>query len=874
MTDFFEHLMHEFELPLQNPVLVFSLVLFIILLSPILLRRLNIPGIIGLIISGVIIGPHGFNVLENNAAVDLFSTIGLLYIMFIAGLELDLIEFKSNRNKSLLFGLFTFIIPLALGYPVVRYILGYDFNAAFLTASMFATHTLVAYPIVSKLGVSKNQAVAITVGGTILTDTAVLIILAVIIGNSEGSLGQEFWIRLGISLSIFSAIMFLIIPRIAKWFFRKLESEKHSHYIFVLSMVFLAAFLAEVAGVEPIIGAFVAGLALNKLIPHSSALMNRIEFIGNSLFIPFFLISVGMLVDVSVIMSGPWAIIIAITLTIVALIGKWLAAFFTQKVFNYSKAQRDIIFGLSGAHAAATLAVILVGYRAGILDENILNGTIILILITCIVVSFVTEKAAKTIVLESEADSDSVLKSNVAANEHILLPIAKVSTIEKLLELAIFIKDKKSTNPISILSVVSNNDEAEVNILKARNKLEEFVKQASASETQVNIITTIDHNIASGIARISRETMSNIIILGWPERVGFFDKLIGEKVDRILHNTDKTVFICHFEKPLVLHKRIVVLAPPLAERENGFSLWFTKLAKLAQEMSIGMVLYCNERTEKSVEKLYKEAKLTASITVENFTEWDDFLILSKEIKEEEDLIVLVSARRGSTSHMSVLDNLPYKMERHFSSNSRLLIYPQQFDDTIVKEHFTEITTEPLSKGFETVQMLGKGVGDLFTKQQGSYAFEEHQVQRRFLPWLLVVVIWFIALWQISNNDLSDENLLFDIMLLLVVPILMTVVLLFFKLTVKINEEYLYLRMMPFQWKYHKVKLDDILGATIMEYNTGRLFQAWGFGSLRTGKYRSYTVKGYYGVEITIKDGRRIFVGTEYPNRILKLLKID
>src|SRR5690606_24937346 len=326
MTDFFKHLIHEFEFPLDNPVLIFSLILFIILLSPVLLKRLNLPGIIGLIIAGVAIGPHGFNILEKNDAIDLFSTIGLLYIMFIAGLELDMNEFKSNRNKSLTFGLFTFIIPLSIGFPACYYFLGYDFNASFLTASMFATHTLVAYPIVSKLGVSKNQAVAITVGGTILTDTAVLIILAVIMGNSQGNLNSEFWIQLGISLAIFSAIMFLIIPRIAKWFFKKLESEKHAHYIFVLSVVFFAAFLAEVAGIESIVGAFVAGLALNPLIPHSSALMNRIEFIGNSLFIPFFLISVGMLVDVSVIMSGWESLIVAVTLSIVALVGKWAAA--------------------------------------------------------------------------------------------------------------------------------------------------------------------------------------------------------------------------------------------------------------------------------------------------------------------------------------------------------------------------------------------------------------------------------------------------------------------------------------------------------------------------------------------------------------------
>lgn len=718
MTDFFKHLLHEFDFPLENHILIFSLILFIILLSPILLRKLNIPGIIGLIIAGVCIGPHGFGVLEKSSAIDLFSTIGLLYIMFIAGLELDMNEFKSNRNKSLWFGFFTFVIPLASGFPVCYYLLGYDFNASLLTASMFATHTLVAYPIVSKLGVSKNQAVAVSVGGTILTDTAVLLILAVIIGNSQGNLDKEFWIRLIVSLAIFSFIMFFIIPKIAKWFFRKLESEKHSHYIFVLSVVFFAAFLAEVAGVEPIIGAFVAGLALNKLIPHSSALMNRIEFIGNSLFIPFFLIGVGMLVDVSVIMNGPTALIVAGTLSVVALFGKWLAALFTQLVFKYSAAQRQLIFGLSGAHAAATLAVILVGYRSGILDENILNGTIILILVTCIVASFATERAAKKIIIESD-DAVEIIKTNGAASsEHILLPIASVANIEKLLEFAIFIKDKKSTNPVSILSVVSNNNEAEINILKARNKLEEFVRQASASETKVNIITTIDHNTASGITRISREIMADIIILGWPQRAGFFDKLIGEKIDSILSNTDKTTFICHLEKPLVLHKRIVIVAPPLSEHENGFSLWITKMTKLAQELSISILLYCNEATQNAVERVLKKTKqASGAISLKLFTDWEDFLILSKDVAVD-DLIVLISARRGAASYMGVLENVPSKMEKYFPLNSRFVIYPQQFDNFSDDRYADlDISSEPLNKGIEAVQKIGKEIGSIFKKKE-------------------------------------------------------------------------------------------------------------------------------------------------------------
>ncbi|WP_140485047.1 cation:proton antiporter [Flavobacterium sp. GSA192] len=712
MTDFINHLIHEFELPLGNPVLVFSLILFIILLSPILLKRLNIPGIIGLIISGVVIGPHGLNILEKNSAIDLFSTIGLLYIMFIAGLELDMNEFKANRNKSLLFGFCTFIFPLAIGFPVCFYFLNYDFNASFLTASMFATHTLVAYPIVSKLGIVKNQAVAITIGGTILTDTAVLIILAVIMGNTNGNLNQEFWLRLGISLAIFSAIMFLLIPKIAKWFFRKLESEKHSHYIFVLSVVFFAAFLAEVAGVEPIIGAFVAGLALNKLIPHSSALMNRIEFIGNSLFIPFFLISVGMLVDTSVILKGPTALIVAGTLSVVALLGKWVAALITQYTLKYSKVQRQLIFGLSSAHAAATLAVILVGYKANILDENILNGTIILILITCVIASFVTEKAAKQIVIESENDKTDLVVANKLNEEHILLPIASIKKIEKLLEFSILIKDKKSPNPVSILSVVSNDKEAESNIIKTRNKLEEFVRQGSATETKVNAITTIDHNITSGVARISREIMANIIVMGWPVRSGVLDKLIGEKTESILENTDKTVFICDLVKPLVLHKRILVVVPPLAEHENGFDLWVVKIVKLAQELSIPLFLECNPATQKAVEKFSVEMKLNIKMTINIFEDWEDFLVLSRKINED-DLFVLISARKGSASYMNLLEKLPFKLGKHFPDNNKFVIYPQQFDNAYTAQRYEDLSSQPLNIGIETIQKIGKDIGSIF-----------------------------------------------------------------------------------------------------------------------------------------------------------------
>ena len=716
MQQLFQNLIKEFQLPLSSPVLIFSLILLIILFAPIVLKRFNLPGIIGLIISGVIIGPKGLDIIANDSAIHLFSTICILYIMFIAGLELDLQQFKKHRNKSLVFGFFTFFLPLIIGYPVCRYILGYDFNASFLTASMFATHTLVSYPIVSKLGVSKNIAVALTVGGTILTDTAVLIILAVIMGNSRGGLSKEFFISLGISMVLFSAFMFLVIPRIAKWFFQKMESEKHAHYIFVLAVVFFAAFLSQVIGLEPIIGAFVAGLALNKLIPESSALMNRIEFIGNSLFIPFFLIAVGMHVNIKVITAGPMALAVAAALSIVAVTGKWLAAWTTQHIFKYSKEQRGLIFGLSGSHAAATLAVILVGYEAHILDENILNGTIILILITCIISSLVTERSAKAILIQNEAKSATSEEKEGSNKENIIVTASKAIKFEKLLELGLLIKNKKSDTPITILSVVPNNQEAEENILKSRNKLQSFITMASATEVKANIITTLDHNAASGIARVAKESMADIVITNWPNRARMLDLFIGEKMEGIIRSVDKNLFICRIQGPLVANKRIVVASPPLAELEKGFDLWVRKIIRLAEELTLPVFHYGHTHTHSAFKQKINKMGVNVSYFHHSFEDWDNFASFTRFVKPE-DLFIVVAARAGSVSYMGVQDHLHYKLDRYFEKNSKVIIYPKQEGFVAGEDNYEEINLSPLNRSLDAFELVGKGIKDFFNKKQ-------------------------------------------------------------------------------------------------------------------------------------------------------------
>jgi len=714
-NSFLEQLAHEFDRPFQNPVLVFSVILFIFLLSPILLRKLRIPGIIGLIISGVIVGPHGINVLEQNSAVKLFSTIGLLYIMFIAGLELDLKEFQRNQNKSLVFGFLTFTIPLLFGFPVCYFLLKYDFTASLLISSMFSTHTMVAYPIVSKFGISKNEAVAITVGGTILTDTAVLVLLAVILSSNNGGLDLAFWIRLAGSMAVFLGIMFYIVPRVTAWFFQKLESEKTSHYIFVLSVVFFAAFLAEISGVEPIIGAFVAGLALNKLIPYSSTLMNRIEFVGQSIFIPFFLISVGMLVDVKVLLNGPTAVIIAVTLSAVALVGKWLAAAATSKIFRYSGNQRKLIFGLSSSHAAATLAVIMVGFQTHIIGENALNGTILLILVTCLTATLVTENASRRILTEEEEEPE--IEYPVHYSEHIMIPIANPDNMETLLEFAVLIKNKKSVNPITILSVVPNDEEAEKNLIRAKKNLQTLVRTASANETKVKIIATIDHNIAGGIIRASREEMTDTIMIGWPRKTGLIERFIETKSALIISRTSKAVYICQFTLPLIGHKKIVVSCPPLAELEPGFDIWLPKIHALAKELSLNVLCYCNAETKEAVNEYFKHHRQKSGFAFTAEFDFEDLQMLQNQITEE-DLLLYVAARRTSVSYNNCMENIQDKLERKFNANSKILIYPRTHHIDSKFSEYGDIYSEKLNQGIEAVQKIGKDLGNLLKRDHG------------------------------------------------------------------------------------------------------------------------------------------------------------
>lgn len=711
-------LLNGFTFPLKDPIPIFVVVLFIILLAPILLRKLRIPSIIGLILAGMTIGDHGFNLVAKGS-IDLFGKAGLLYIMFIAGLELDMAEFKRNRYKSLIFGFFTFIIPLGLGFTLCYYILHFSLMASLLVSSMFATHTLVAYPLASRMGITKNEAVTITVGGTIITDTAVLLILAVITGSFAGELNQQFLIKLTISFLLFSATILFGFPFVGRWFFKKIKDDQTTHFVFVLAMVFLAALLAELAGVEGIIGAFLAGLALNQLIPHTSPLMNRIEFAGNAIFIPFFLISVGMLVDLKVLLKGNTALIIAGTLTAMALSTKWLAAFITQKIFRYSAAQRNVMFGLSTSHAAATIAVILIGYNMKIIDENVLNGTIILILVTCMVGSFITANAGKKLALAESNRSSEVIN----VQERMLIPFNDPEKTDGLLDFSVMINTHAHKAPVYMLTVMQDEDGLKEKVLQNNRNLEKVVKHGAETETKVQVVTRVDLNMANGIARAVKEMLISDVIMEWSDKgsstTGFlFNSLFGTTTQNILDSVWETVFICRFDYPINTTQKIILILSRNAEYEIGFKHWVKRVAALSKQAGARIQLCCNIPAQKAFEKELQKNKMSAEMSFRHFEDVEDFLVLAREVHSD-DLIIVVSARKGTVSYHSYLESIPSRLLKYFERNNIILLYPEQARAEFLEPGMQseDIVLTPIQDQIDNLNKLSKAVKKIFKSKE-------------------------------------------------------------------------------------------------------------------------------------------------------------
>ncbi len=700
--NFFDH-----YLPVKNPVLILSLTLLIILFAPLILKRFRIPGIIGLIIAGVIIGPNTLHIIEKSTSFELFSKTGLLYIMFLAGLEIDMQEYKQNRFKSLVFGALTFFIPITLGFIVCTYVFGFSLWPSLLLASMFSTHTLLSYPIVSNMGIVKNRAVQVSFGGTIITDSAVLILLGVITNVVGGEINSMFWIRLIVSLGLLCFSVLYLLPKVSRWFFRNIEGQASSQYIYVLAVVFISGFFSELAGVEPIIGAFLAGLALNRVIPHNSILMNRVIFIGNTIFIPFFLISAGMLVDFSLLFKGTNALVFAGVLSIVAISTKWLAAQATGFIYKYTKYERRVMFGLTASHAAATLAIIKVGYDIGLFDQNVINGTIILILITCMVSSFVTERAARKIAIDDNESSKKIIDRA----ERILIPVSNPENIARLIDLSLMIKDPKSHEPIYPLSIVEDTAEADEKINVVKKVIDNVVEQISSGDKKVQVLKKVDLSIVDGIARTAKAYNISDILISWKAQQGSGNIIFGTIADNLLVKTKQSIIISKIIQPLNTYNKVIVVLSPNAELENGFNLVIKKINSILKQVGSNSTVYGQQKTLDAFAKFVNDKKreFYNYLIVNSF---DDSDIVDKV--KTDDLYIFLSSRKQTVSFDFHVDNMSKTLNKNNEFTSFILFYPESLK-SLSDSQMTEMTVPAIQEQIEKVIQLKDKIKGAFKK---------------------------------------------------------------------------------------------------------------------------------------------------------------
>jgi Kef-type K+ transport system membrane component KefB/nucleotide-binding universal stress UspA family protein len=701
-------------LPLIDPVLKFLVILLIILFIPILFEKIRMPNLLGMIVAGIIIGPFGFNILERDSGIILSGTAGLLYIMFLAGLEIDMHDFRKNAFKSIFLGLFGFIIPMILGIICGIYFLHFSVITSVLLASMFASHTLITYPIINKLGITKNRAVTISVGSTLITNMLALIVLAIIVGMSAGEIDSRFWIRMTLLFVAFTLAVALLFPILARWFFKR-YSDSVSQYVFVLALLFLGAALSQLAGIESIIGAFLAGFALNGLIPRTSPLKNRIDFVGNAIFIPFFLLGVGMLINFRAF-TDPDTLLVAGIMSVTATAGKFVTALLTQKIFNMSKDERYVIFGLTNSQAAATLAAVIIGYNIilgynvggepiRLLNDSVLNGTIIMILFTCTIASFATSRGAQNIALSELSDDQST-----GEIERILIPVSNPNNIDELINLTSVFKSPKNKDGLYALSIIQS-DTNEPDARAKSKKLLEYVRiAASSNDMDMNTLLRYDGSIVNGITNIIRENNITDLLLGLHEKSQEAESILGKITEGILENSHVNTYIYRLRQPISTIKRHIVIIPENAEYESGFSFWLSKIWNISHNTGAKMVFYSTEKTTQLLMDIYRKHPIDSIFNLIN--SWDELIPIAKELKNDDSLIIILS-RKDQISYHKAMGSLPYLVSYIVDKYNLLLVFPAQ--SIYNQDAKIDLTNSSLIEVIERVDLIGKTIAQLFKK---------------------------------------------------------------------------------------------------------------------------------------------------------------
>lgn len=665
--------------PITNPTLIFLVVMFIILIANIAMGKLRIPHIIGMILAGVIIGPHGLGILDKDSSFDIFGKVGLYFIMLLAGLEMDMEDFRHNRTKAVTHGLLVFSIPIILGFIINTAVLRYGLLTSILLASMYASYTLIAYPTIMKFGLSQERSVTIAVGATAITDTLTLLVLAVIAGLFKDELTGWFGVAIMVKTVAVFAIIIYTFPRMARKFFRYCESNV-IQFIFVVFLTFLGALMMEIIGLEGLLGAFLTGIVLNRYIPRVSLLMNNLKFMGNAIFIPYFLIGVGMLVSIKSLFAGFDTIKVALVMIIMALSAKWLASLATQKIFGMTSLERNIIYGLSNAQAGATLAAVLVGYNLimpngeRLLNDNVLNGTIILILVTCIFSSFVTESAAKAMVLKNR---DALPQKETTDDEHILIPMNYPEIADHLMSMAVMMRNKKLNRGLIGINVVYEDNETNHNLEKGRRLLEQMTRYANSMNVMMQTQVRISNNISNSIKHAFNEFQATEIIMGLHTHWNISTRFWGEFHQKLFNSLSRQIIMARINQPLNTMRRLQIAVPSRAEYEPGFYRWVERIARLGDNIECRMTFYGRKETLSLINEYMQARHPKLRITFTEMIHWNELPTIATTIAKDH-LFIVVTARKGTISYKNALDKLPEELTNHFAGTNLMIIFPDQY----------------------------------------------------------------------------------------------------------------------------------------------------------------------------------------------------
>jgi len=694
-------------LPISNPTFIFFVVLLIILFAPIIMGKLRIPHIIGMVLAGVLIGPDGLHVLERDDSFELFGRVGLLYIMFLAGLEMDLESVKRQSRRFVIFGLLTCFVPLILTYVMSMSLLGYSGRASFLLGCIMASNTLIAYPLVGRYGLQRHSSVMLSVGSSMISLFMALVMLAALSGSFSDNSGWLFWLLFVTKIAAFCAGSVVIIPRLTRYFLRR-YSDAVMQYIFIMAVMFISAALSDLIGLEGIFGAFFSGLILNRYIPHVSPLMNRIEFIGNALFIPYFLIGVGMLINLRTLADGPEVLWIMFLIAFFGTFGKAVAAYLSALLFRLTKSDGHMMFGLTSAHAAGAIAMVMVGRNLSVapgvmlVDDHMLNGVVTMILVTCIISTLMTEKASKQMVFREKAKLD--VSKIGSEDERILICVKYPDIAPQLLTLASMLCRDRQQHRLVALNVVYDGNNSIAEREEGLRLLEKLQQQASAADMQLTTQVRLATNIANGIKHAFREHGCSEIVMGMHIHTEVTRKFWGEFIQSLYNGLNRQIILTRFAQPLTTLRCIQVAVPSRAEFEHGFHRWLERLCRLAHMLECRIQFHGRRDSLSLIAEYIDNFHPSVRSEFKPMEHWNELPQLATDIPADH-LLVVVTARKGTISYKNALDRLPDELTKYYSGGRNLMIiFPDQYGEESKDDamSFTEAQHQEESSVYDTI----------------------------------------------------------------------------------------------------------------------------------------------------------------------------